>query len=101
MKWMFAGFLWSHIATQGRFQKRSTPMKFKSEKVYTVNEAARLLNVAPHTILKHLHDGLIVGEQQHGKWFISESALTEYAGTPNPEFVNRWLPIISDINRGK
>ncbi len=70
-------------------------MKFKAEKTYNIDETAKMLKLAPRTVLRYLREGVIVGEQLNGKWLVSESALAEFFATPKSEFVNRVLPLLS------
>jgi len=70
-------------------------MKFKCEKTYNVDETAKVLKLAPKTVLRYLREGVIVGAKMHGKWLVSESALSEFFATPKSEFVNRVLPLLS------
>ncbi len=72
-------------------------MKFKAERTYTIEEAAKILKVATNTVLKYIREGTIVGLSSNGKWSVSESALAEFFATPRPEFVNRVLPLLSSF----
>ena len=46
--------------------------------VYTINDVASFLKVAPRTVYKHLHDGVIKGIKMGNKWRFTHNQIKDY-----------------------
>lgn len=55
------------------------------QQIYTVEQAAEILQVSVNSVRSELKDGNIKGKKRFGKWYVLRSALIEYVSWTGEE----------------
>jgi len=58
------------------------PKQIGELKLYTVDELSSLLGIQERSIRKFLREGTLKGRKLGNRWFISQTALSEYFSNP-------------------